>query len=83
VGPALTKHMHEILDFMFSGGISASLIQALMDLSQHIPPLASTIQERLLNLLSVLLVGHTYQHPGAPNMHSHQYSKEGVRVFLF
>jgi FKBP12-rapamycin complex-associated protein len=44
VGPALTKHMHEILDFMFSGGISSSLVQALVDLSINIPPLAGTIQ---------------------------------------
>ena len=44
VGPALTKHMHEILDFMFSGGISSSLVQALVDLSAYIPPLSNTIQ---------------------------------------
>ena len=48
VGPALTKYMHETLDFMFHGGISSSLIRALFDLSLHIPPLASSIRGMLL-----------------------------------
>jgi FKBP12-rapamycin complex-associated protein len=98
VGPALTKHMHEILDFMFSGGISSSLVQALIDLSINIPPLAATIQGklifelshsshelhpvRLLNLLSIILVGHSYHHPGAPHRqqgHATQASKDNAQ----
>ncbi|KAJ3290058.1 phosphatidylinositol kinase- protein kinase tor1 [Borealophlyctis nickersoniae] len=67
VGPALTKHMHELLDQMFATGLSEPLRQALVDLSVHIPPLLPAIQERLLNLLSIILCGVPYRHPGAPH----------------
>jgi FKBP12-rapamycin complex-associated protein len=84
VGPALTKHMHDTLDFMFQGGISSALIQALFDLSKHIPPLANSIRVRLLNLLSMILVGHPYQHPGAPNRVPPAIQpKDGTLVILF
>ncbi len=91
VGPALTKHMHETLDFMFQGGISSALIQALFDLSKNIPPLANSIRGifysskfkvRLLNLLSMILVGHPYQHPGVPNRASpNVHPKDGTLVY--
>ncbi|KNC98625.1 uncharacterized protein SPPG_06307 [Spizellomyces punctatus DAOM BR117] len=66
VGPALTKYMHDLLEQMFSGGLSEPLRQALVDLSVYIPPLLSIIQERLLNLLSMILCGQPYRHPGSP-----------------
>lgn len=67
VGPTLTKHMHEILDYMFAGGLTESLRQALIDLSTHIPPLLPTIQDRLLNILALILTGQPYLPPGAPS----------------
>ena len=44
VGPTLTKYMHELLDYMFAGGLTDSLQQALVDLSVNIPPLLPVIQ---------------------------------------
>lgn len=67
VGPTLTKYMHELLDYMFAGGLTESLQKALVDLSTNIPPLLPTIQERLLNVLSVILFSRPYIHPGAPS----------------
>ena len=66
VGQALTKHMHELLDLMFAYGLSEALVRALVDLSTHIPPLLPTIQERLVNLLCLILGGETFKTPGAP-----------------
>ena len=66
VGQALTKHMHELLDLMFAYGLSEALVSALIDLSTHIPPLLPTIQERLLNLLCLMLGGEKFKTPGAP-----------------
>lgn len=68
VGQALTKHMHELLELMFAYGLSEALVRALDDLSTHIPPLLPTIQERLLNLLCLILSGEPFKTPGAPLM---------------
>ncbi|KAJ3373228.1 phosphatidylinositol kinase- protein kinase tor1 [Kappamyces sp. JEL0680] len=67
VGPALTKYMHELLDYMFAVGLTESLRSALVDLSTNIPPLLLTIQERLLDVLSTVLFSRPYVHPGAPS----------------
>ncbi|KAG0345157.1 phosphatidylinositol kinase- protein kinase tor1 [Podila humilis] len=67
VGQALTKHMHELLDLMFSTGLSEPLRQSLSDLSNCIPPLLPIIQERLLNMLSMILSGQMYKPLGAPS----------------
>lgn len=47
VGPALTKHMHELLDLMFAYGLSPSLHNALVELGRDIPPLLPDIQGAL------------------------------------
>jgi FKBP12-rapamycin complex-associated protein len=70
VGPTLTKYMHELLDYMFAGGLTDSLQRALVDLSTNIPPLLPNIQERLLDMLSVILFSRVYSHPGAPGKSS-------------
>lgn len=44
VGQAMTKHMHELLELMFSNGLSEPLREALVDLVHHIPPLLPIIQ---------------------------------------
>ncbi|KAG0044728.1 phosphatidylinositol kinase- protein kinase tor1 [Gryganskiella cystojenkinii] len=67
VGQALTKHMHELLELMFATGLSEHLRQSLSDLSNCIPPLLPVIQERLLNMLSMILSGQMYKPLGAPN----------------
>jgi len=65
VGQALTKHMHELLDIMLAQGLSEALTQALSDLAHYIPPLLPTIQDRLLNVLSIILSGQPYHHPSS------------------
>ncbi|KAI9216512.1 armadillo-type protein, partial [Blastocladiella britannica] len=66
VGQALTKYLHDVLDLFFACGISQPLVQALVDISTHIPPLMPTIQERLLNLVALILSGMPFRPPGAP-----------------
>ncbi|KAJ7577108.1 phosphatidylinositol 3-kinase [Mycena floridula] len=69
VGPNLTKLLHDQLDLMFACGLSEPLRQALVAITKHIPPLLKNIQDRLLDLLSVILSGQTYKPLGAPPSH--------------
>ncbi|KAK7686283.1 hypothetical protein QCA50_010507 [Cerrena zonata] len=66
VGPNLTKLLHDQLDLMFNCGLSEPLHQALVAISRHIPPLLKTIQDRLLDMLSLILSGQNYKPLGAP-----------------
>ncbi|KAG1772243.1 hypothetical protein EV702DRAFT_976846 [Suillus placidus] len=63
VGPNLTKLLH---DLFFACGLSEPLRQALMAIARNIPPLLKTIQDRLLDLLSVILCGQHYKAIEAP-----------------
>ncbi|SCZ93158.1 BZ3500_MvSof-1268-A1-R1_Chr6-2g08497 [Microbotryum saponariae] len=67
VGPALTKHMHELLDLMFAYGLSPALHTALQQLGRDIPPLLPDIQERILNLISMTLADEPFVQAGAPH----------------
>ncbi|KAL5537169.1 TOR1 [Sanghuangporus sanghuang] len=70
VGPNLTKLLHDQLDLMFACGLSESLRQALIAIARHIPPLLRTIQDRLLDLISITLSGQHYKPLGAsPSYH--------------
>ncbi|KAF8966334.1 atypical/PIKK/FRAP protein kinase [Flammula alnicola] len=66
VGPNLTKLLHDQLDLMLACGLSEPLVQALVAIAKCIPPLLKTIQDRLLDLLSVILSGQPYKPLGAP-----------------
>ncbi|CAO3668466.1 unnamed protein product [Umbelopsis vinacea] len=66
VGQALTRYMHELLDLMFNCGLSDPLVQAMKSLAENIKPLLPTIQDRLLNIISLTLSGQPYKAPGAP-----------------
>ncbi|KAG2011794.1 atypical/PIKK/FRAP protein kinase [Coprinopsis cinerea AmutBmut pab1-1] len=66
VGPNLTKLLHDQLDLMLACGLSEPLSQALAAIAKYIPPLLKTIQDRLLQLLSMLLSGQPYRPLGAP-----------------
>lgn len=44
VGQALTKYMHDLLDLMFSCGLSESLVSALSNIADRIKPLSPVIQ---------------------------------------
>jgi FKBP12-rapamycin complex-associated protein len=67
VGPNLTKLLHDQLDLFFACGLSEPLRQALMAIARNIPPLLKTIQDRLLDLLSMILCGQPYKAIGAPS----------------
>lgn len=68
VGPALTKHLQrDILDMMFSNcSLSKPMRDVLQTLITNIPSLTPTINKKLLNLLSLVLSGETFQPPGSP-----------------
>lgn len=66
VGQAITRYMHDLLDLMFAGGLNEPLREALIDIGRYIPPLLAAIQDRLLNMLSMILSGQPYRQPGAP-----------------
>ncbi|KAF9435486.1 phosphatidylinositol kinase- protein kinase tor1 [Entomortierella beljakovae] len=70
VGQALTKHMHELLELMFATGLTEPLRQSLTNISNCIPPLLQIIQDRLLNMLSMILSGQPYKPLGAPSTRS-------------
>eukprot|EP00158_Paraphelidium_tribonemae_P009901 Partr_v1_DN28994_c0_g1_i3_m24719 putative Phosphatidylinositol 3-kinase len=64
VGQAITKHVHELLDPIFAVHFSETVRQALVDISQYIPPLLPVIQVRLLNQISLTLSGQSYREMG-------------------
>ncbi|KAH9004515.1 atypical/PIKK/FRAP protein kinase [Lactarius hatsudake] len=66
VGPNLTKLLHDQLDMMFACGLSAPLHHALIEIAKNIPPLLKTIQDRLLDMLSMILSDKPYKPLGAP-----------------
>lgn len=66
VGPHLTKYMHELLDLMFACGLSTSLVQALARIVRSVQPLLRVVQNRLLDMLSKILIEQPYRPLGAP-----------------
>lgn len=65
-GQALTKHMQDLLDLIFACPLSGPLTQALVDLAHYIPPLLPIIQDKLLNMLSLVLSGRPFKPLGSP-----------------
>ncbi|BFZ53909.1 phosphatidylinositol kinase-related protein kinase tor1 [Savitreella phatthalungensis] len=76
VGQALRPHMHELLDMMFASGLSEALARALVDLANYIPPLLASIQERLLNLIALILSGKPFRPPGSPHNQTASITRE-------
>ncbi|KAK3827302.1 MAG: armadillo-type protein [Linnemannia gamsii] len=66
VGPALEYQLPELLDLMLFAGLSEPMSKSLTDISTYIPHALPGIQERLLNLISIILSGKLYRAPGAP-----------------
>ncbi|KAJ1827403.1 phosphatidylinositol kinase- protein kinase tor1, partial [Coemansia sp. RSA 2599] len=60
-GSSLTKHMHEILDLMFTTGLSQALCESLADIGNSIPQLRKPIQDRLLDMVSIVLVNMPFR----------------------
>ncbi|ERM95810.1 serine/threonine-protein kinase TOR isoform X2 [Amborella trichopoda] len=55
MGPAMEPHVRSLLDVMFSAGLSLTLVDALQQITQSIPSLLPTVQDRLLNCISLVL----------------------------
>ncbi|KOS39997.1 hypothetical protein ACN38_g9146 [Penicillium nordicum] len=66
VGQALSKYMEALLDPIFACGLSKSLTQALVDMAHYIPPIKPMIQEKLLDMLSIILCGTPFRPLGCP-----------------
>lgn len=68
VGQLLSKHItSDILELLFSCGLSKDLNECLTQLLIQIPPLQSPIRDRLLDMISLTLSGGRFQPPGSPN----------------
>lgn len=67
VGQTLSKYMEALLDPMFACGLSPSLTQALIDMAHYIHPIKPMIQEKLLDLISLVLSGHPFKPLGCPD----------------
>lgn len=66
VGQTLSKYMEALLDPIFACELTPKLTQALVDMAFYIPPVKATIQERLLDMLSMVLCGEPFKPLGAP-----------------
>ncbi|PRQ22228.1 putative non-specific serine/threonine protein kinase [Rosa chinensis] len=61
MGPAMEHDVRGLLDVMFAAGLSSTLVEALEKITASIPSLLPTIQDRLLECISVVL--SKSQHP--------------------
>ena len=66
VGQTLSKYMEALLDPIFVCGLSELLTQALVDMAHYIPPIKPTIQEKLLEMLSIILYRTPFRPLGCP-----------------
>ncbi|MFS7952510.1 putative non-specific serine/threonine protein kinase [Helianthus anomalus] len=55
MGPAMETHVRSLLDAMFSAGLSSVLVESLEQITVSIPSLLPTIQDRLLESISMVL----------------------------
>ncbi|XP_064642053.1 serine/threonine-protein kinase mTOR-like isoform X1 [Lineus longissimus] len=62
---------------MLAVGLSPALTAALRDLSMNIPTLKKPIQDGLLKMLSLVLMGRPLVHPGAPKLPSPSIPQSG------
>ncbi|ESO95689.1 hypothetical protein LOTGIDRAFT_214800 [Lottia gigantea] len=66
VGSNITRDIRDLLDSMLATGLSPALTAALRDIAKQIPQLKKEIQDGLLKSLSMILMGRSLKHPGAP-----------------
>ncbi|KAK9286670.1 hypothetical protein L1049_015071 [Liquidambar formosana] len=60
MGPAMESYVRSLLDVMFSAGLSPTLVEALEQVTVSIPSLLPTIQDRLLDCISIALSRSPY-----------------------
>lgn len=66
-GSELQKYLPELLDLLFAVGLHPSVTASLADLAEYVPSYAQEIQERLLDLLSVILAHKNFVYLGTPS----------------
>ncbi|RMZ86883.1 hypothetical protein DV736_g5890, partial [Chaetothyriales sp. CBS 134916] len=66
VGQTLSKYMEALLDPIFACGLTPPLQDALREMAHHIPPIKNNIQDKLLDLLSLILLRQPYRPLGCP-----------------
>ncbi|KAI3820134.1 hypothetical protein L1987_13992 [Smallanthus sonchifolius] len=55
MGPAMETHVRTLLDAMFSAGLSSVLVESLEQITTSIPSLLPTIQDLLIESISIVL----------------------------
>ncbi|PHT30550.1 hypothetical protein CQW23_29855 [Capsicum baccatum] len=63
MGQTMEPHVRCLLDSMFSFGLSLTLVEALEQITESIPPLLPTIQNRLLEFISTILSRSNHSMP--------------------
>ncbi|CAN8288398.1 unnamed protein product [Cochlearia groenlandica] len=62
MGSTVETHVRDLLDVMFSSSLSATLVDALDQITNSIPSLLPTIQDQLLDCNSLVLARSHYSH---------------------
>ncbi|PHT64525.1 hypothetical protein T459_31679 [Capsicum annuum] len=84
MGPTMEPHVRGLLDSMFSSGLSLTLVEALEQITESIPPLLLTIQNRLLECISAILSRshHSMPRQSASGHNLLEFARESVVVYL-
>ncbi|XP_057821315.1 serine/threonine-protein kinase TOR isoform X2 [Cryptomeria japonica] len=61
MGPAMEIHVRSLLDAMFFPGLSPTLVESLDQIASSLPSLLPTIQDRLLDCISIVLSKTSYR----------------------
>ncbi|PHT55932.1 Serine/threonine-protein kinase TOR [Capsicum baccatum] len=84
MGPTMEPHVRGLLDSMFSFGLSLTLVEALEQITESIPPLLPTIQNRLLEFISTILSRshHSMPRQSASGYDLLEFARESIVVYL-
>ncbi|PHT33258.1 hypothetical protein T459_35714 [Capsicum annuum] len=84
MGPTMEPHVRGLLDSMFSSGLSLTLVEALEQITESIPPLLPTIQNQLLECISAILSRshHSMPRQSASGHDLLVFARESVVVYL-
>ncbi|CAI0401191.1 unnamed protein product [Linum tenue] len=55
MGPTMEPHIRNLMDVVFSAGLSSTLVESLEQITDSIPSLLPTIQDRMLDCISLVL----------------------------
>ncbi|KAI8322743.1 hypothetical protein GQ54DRAFT_141261 [Martensiomyces pterosporus] len=72
MGPALTRYVRDLLDLMFTTGLSQTLCDSLAVLEREVNQLSAAIQDRLLDMVSIILVNVPFR-PIQPSLDNLEY----------